>query len=378
MKKVLLVISTWEYFCSHRLNLAKTLLDKGYIVGLATRVKADFVNTTNIKVFPLQHLHRKSLSVPQNLLLLFELYKIYNTFKPDITHHVALKPIIFGSIISYICKVKKVINALGGLGFLFTANVHQTNLSWQQHLYTIVKKPLRLLTILMLRITTTSSLLVLQNPDDMNTLRQYGLKSNLIIIPGAGVNLQDFPLQPLPESTIIKIVCVSRMLYSKGIKELVEAAVLLKQQYKDFQIILYGEPDEENPDHITRAQLQFWHNEDLIVWRGYCPQVSLAYQESHIAVLPSYREGLPKSLLEAASSGRPIVTTNTPGCNLVVQDGINGFLVPIKNSVILAEKLALLINSHELRVQFGLASRKLIEEKFSDQIILQQFMQLYI
>jgi glycosyltransferase involved in cell wall biosynthesis len=223
---------------------------------------------------------------------------------------------------------------------------------------------------------------VLQNTDDENTLIAAGClpvrsrPEKVVIIPGCGINPLHYPVQPFPAEPPINIVCVSRMLWDKGIGELVEAAQLCQQEKLHAKIILYGTPDLENPATITQEQLEAWNKSGLIEWRGFCHNVAKAYAESHIAVLPSYREGLPKSLLEAACCGRPIVATDVPGCRNIVTNEINGLLVKPQNSQSLFKALKRLVNDPDLREKFGQAGHERIERDFLPQKIHSQFLAL--
>lgn len=374
MKKLLFLVSEYSYFCSHRLNLAKAAQKSGFEVALATRCPDHLENnhTANIKIFPLRYFTRSGLNPYKQLRLCLELFQIYKIYKPDIVHHVAIKPVILGSFIARWLRIPKVVNTLGGLGYLFTEEQSEKKLK---------KTLLRFMTCQIFRVifSQKNSTLILQNQDDVDILVQKNAvcPKQVVIIQGAGVDMNAFPLKPYPPEPPVIIVCVARMLWDKGIGELVAAASLLKKQKVPAKIILYGLPDPENPASIKTEQLQAWHDQKIITWKGYCRDVANVYAQCHIAVLPSYREGLPKALLEAASCGRPIVTTDVPGCKEVVQHQQNGLLVPVKDSKALAQALMRLIQNPKLRLQMGKQGRHRVATYFSDTLIHQQTLAVY-
>ncbi len=378
MKKLLFLVSEDSYFCSHRLSLAQAARRAGFTVAVATKCSThyDQIKNAGIQVFSLKHFTRAGINPIKQCLLLLELYKIYQNFKPDIIHPVAIKPVILGSLMARFCKVPKVINALGGLGYLFTGkkSTGLTRITWKK---TILRFMVSKLFLFIFR--SPNTLLLLQNTDDRDTLVQQGCVSadKIKIIRGAGVDIHAFPAMPFPPLSPIIIRCISRMLWDKGIGELIKAAKILKEKNSAIQIELYGLPDPENPTSIQMEELLAWQASNIITWHGQCQDVANAYAGCHIAVLPSYREGLPKSLLEAASCARPIVTTNVPGCREVVIEGENGFLVPAKDSIALANALLRLSEDPKLQLEMGQKGRARVETYFSDAIIHAQTLALY-
>lgn len=380
-KKLLFLIAEDSTFCTHRINLAKEALKAGFEVAIATRCSQHqhFIKQAGIQVFPLESFNRSSLNPLKQIQSLAELNRIYSTYQPDICHHVAMKPVIFGSLVARFNQVPKIINALGGLGYIFTP-ANETKL-----LRKIRKLALRKIALGFFRwiFKNPNTKLILQNPDDINTLVSAGCiqKDKITLIRGAGVDINAFAPQPaLPhplDKEPVIISCVSRILWDKGIGELVDAAKIMQAKGIPSKIILYGEPDQANPTSVPLATIRSWHESQIIEWRGHCQNVAKAYAECHIAVLPSYREGLPKTLLEAASSARPIVTTDVPGCREVVQNQENGLLVPARNARALANALIYLCQDAALREKMGAAGRARVEKYFSDTLIHQQTLALY-
>ncbi|OJX12141.1 MAG: hypothetical protein BGO77_08275 [Caedibacter sp. 37-49] len=373
-KRLLYFISEDWYFCTHRLALAKAAISEGYEVFLVTCIShhKEQIEASGIKVIPLHYFNRSGRNLKNEILSLKELFSIYNNVKPDLVHHVAIKPVLYGSLVAWLNKTPHVINAFGGLGHLFTHNSLKIRL-----LRSFIQ------TILKFFLNRENSRLILQNLDDAKVLLDHKIikKSYLKIIKGVGVNPDIFSYQEEPK--IIKekgpiISLVSRMLKDKGVLELIEAAKILKARALKAQIHFWGDIDPSNPSSITKQELNNWQQEGLITWHGATQETSSVYQKSNLIVLPSYREGLPKTLLEAASCGRAIVTTNVPGCREVVQHGQNGLLVPAKNALALAEAIEYLIKNSTLRKKMGKQGRELIEHNFTEEKLIRQTLQLYL
>lgn len=221
--------------------------------------------------------------------------------------------------------------------------------------------------------------LVVQNEDDAALFRDGGLVSaeRIRLIPGSGVDADTFSACPEPPEGPIVATVVARMLWDKGIGEMVEAARLLRQRHEPVTVRLVGSRDEENPNAVPLSTLEAWHREGVVEWQGRREDIPAVWAESHIAVLPSYREGMPRSLLEAAARGRPLVTTDVPGCRSLVEDGANGLIVPARNPEALANAIATLANDPALRYRLGREARRRIDETFGDRPILKAFLQLY-
>lgn len=401
--RLLYLVSDDRYFCSHRLHLAKAALEQGYQVAVATCCTEHSPHSTDqetrersrhpsyqsiieqqgIRIYPLRHFNRADVNPWQQLRCLRELMHIYRDFKPDVVHHVALKPVLLGSLIAHRCKVPKIINALGGLGYLFTEQASELSLLkkiQKKLLFSFVCKCYRW------AFSHANTTVLLQNLDDKAALMQQKCvkdinnkkANNVVVIPGSGIDTKAYPFLPEPSSPPIIVCCISRMLWDKGIGELVVASKILQSQNIPIKIRVYGTPDPDNPASIPQETLERWDAEGWIEWRGFCDDVAKAYAECHIAVLPSYREGLPKSLLEAASCGRPIITTDVPGCREVVKEGENGLRVPAKDAERLAEKIGLLAENKTLRIQMGQRGRKRMEDYFSNEVVLKDVLSLYV
>ena len=359
MKKILFFIAEDYSVLSHRLALLKMTRELGYEVVVATKVSnhKEQLESEGFKVIPIKNLHRSGLNPFKDLKLLHELFQIYRTEKPDTSYHVAFKPVIYGGLAALLTRVPHVIYALGGLGTLYLGQSLKVK---------IVRFAVnRIFSLLFHR---KNSSLILQNDDDAKSITGLFPPKQLHMIRGSGVDINYYSPTPEPKGSIV-ITMAARLLWDKGVGELIDAARLIKEKQKDIQIHLYGEPDPENPNSVSLHELKNWHEEGIIQWHGPAKDSREAYRNCHIAVLPSYREGLPKGLLEAAASGRPIVTTDVPGCKDTVIDGVSGYIVPVKNANMLADRLLDLANSPNKRAAFGKRGRSLVEEQFSDTFI---------
>lgn len=361
------VTEDW-YFCSHRLPLALAARKTGYEVSVVTNVccHGEAIKRSGIKLIPLK-LSRRGINPLKELQVIWRLASIYRKEQPDIVHHVALKPVVYGSIASQMAKVPFVVNAMAGLGFLFSSK-------------SLKARTVRPLILLLFRflLNLQGSHVILQNPDDVNLLSKSGIlaRERIALIRGSGVDTAEFKVEPEPTGDLI-VTLASRLLWDKGVGEFVEAARMLKEQGVSARFVLVGEGDPENPTAILRDQLQGWHEEGVVEWWGRRDDMATVFAKIHIVCLPSYREGLPKVLLEAAACGRPIVTTDAPGCREIVQDGLNGFLVPVRDARAVAEALKKLLASPKLRQTMGMHGRKLVEREFTLEKVNMQTLALY-
>ncbi len=362
------VTEDW-YFCSHRLPLAVAAQKAGYTVYVITRVAShgEVIESAGLKLMPI-NLSRRGKNPFAEVAILMQLIRIYKRVSPQIVHHVALKPVIYGSIAAWITGVPARVNALAGLGYLFTSGSVKARL-----LRPVIKGLFRLL------LNNEHTTLILQNPDDVEVMCGSGTVNSerVRMIQGSGVDPAEF--QRSPELSGVPIVLLaSRMLWDKGVGEFVEAAGILKRAGVAARFILAGEGDDENPASIHVGQLEAWHEQGHVEWWGNCSNMPAVFAESHIICLPTtYGEGVPKVLIEAASCGRPIVATDVPGCREIVMDGENGLLVPIKDVDALAHAIRKLLDSPDLRLRMGLAGRQLVKEKFSLASVLSETLDVY-
>ena len=361
MKKLLFVVAEVSYFKSHRLNLALYAKEQGFEVALASQCKRNFrkdkltLESLGIKVFHIPF-DRTGLNPIKDLITLFRLQKLYKEYQPDITHHVALKPIIYGTIAGYFRKTPRIVNAISGFGVIFST----TTLLGSTLKYPIKK---------VLTWAFRHSRVIVQNEIDKQEVNAWTRgKSRVFLIPGAGVDTRTFtPQEQLQKKPVITFV--GRLLWSKGLRELVHASKILIHKGISFTLNIVGDPDLLNPDHIPESWIKKHEKKGLIHFLGHREDIKDIYQESRIAILPSYREGLPKSLIEACACGLPIITTDVPGCMDVVENGINGIVVPARHPKLLAAAMEELLGNMSKCEQYGKNSRKKAESIFSESLI---------
>lgn len=366
-KKVLIVVTEDWAFLLHRLPIGLALRDAGADVVIAARVRADAdrIRAASLRVAPIR-LERSGRNPLYDLRTLCDLIKLYRRERPDLVHHVALKPVLYGSIAAWITGVPAIVNALGGMGFLFIATSPAA-----RFLRGTVQVLFRLL------MNRRNSRMILQNPDDMNLLADAAKvrRDRLVLIRGSGVNIDEYKPGAPAEGPPIA-VCASRMLRDKGIVELVEAARLLRSRGVAIRIRLVG-PTDDNPASISEEILTRWAAEGAVEVVGASDDVAGEYARASIAVLPSYREGLPKALLEAAAAGLPMVATDVPGCREICRNEETGILVPVRTVEPLADALERLAKDAELRSRLGANGRRAVELDFAEPIIVKQTLDLY-
>jgi glycosyltransferase involved in cell wall biosynthesis len=367
-----LVTEDW-YFCSHRLPIARAARNAGFAVSVATRVThhGAMITQEGFDLVPL-NMERANSNPLREIAALIEITGVYRRIRPDIVHHVAVKPALVGSLAARLAGTPRMVNAIAGLGFVFAS----------RSLKARILRPLIGFGFRML-LNGTSSRVIVQNPDDQRLLTERRLVASdrLVLIKGSGVDLVRFHPVPEPETRPEEpptATLVSRMIWDKGVGVLVEAARILKTRGVALRVVLAGRPDPENPASIPEEQLRAWHDEGIVEWVGFCDDVPGLWARSHVAVLPSwYGEGVPKSLLEAAACGRPLVAVDGPGLREVVQDGVTGLLVPPRDAAALADRLQRLAEDASLRQRLGQAARHLAEHEFGEGTVIRHTLDVY-
>jgi glycosyltransferase involved in cell wall biosynthesis len=366
---VYLVTEDWV-FVSHRLPIARAARDAGFDVVVATRVAAHgaAIESEGFTLVPLPWT-RRSHNPFRELAALIHLALLYRRLKPTIVHHVAVKPALIGSLAAWIARVPNVINAITGLGYVFSSPSPRARL-----LRPIVRQWFRAL------LRHGGSKIIVQNPDDGAVLvRECAIEPERItLIRGSGVDLNRFHATPESPAPPVRATLASRMIWDKGIGDLVAAARLLKARGAPVTVVLAGKPDPDNPASIPESQLRGWHDEGVVEWRGFVADMPALWAASHIAVLPSfYGEGVPKCLIEAAAAARPIVAADGPGLREIVRDGENGVLVPPRDPAALADAIARLAADASARARMGAAGRRLAESGFGDRQVAAETLALY-
>ena len=353
--KILYLVTEDWYFLSHRLALARSCRERGWDVVVATRVgecRAE-IEKEGFAVLGIR-MQRRGRNIFSELRSIAELVGIFRTERPDIIHNVGLKPVIYGSLAVRATPTASVVNLLAGMGYVFS----------EGH-FTIKLARFAIKLTLKFCFRPKNHWLIVQNKVDAEVLISSRLASKVRteIIRGSGVNLERFSPTPEPEGPIIAAT-VSRMLKDKGVREVVLAARELKRRNVGIEIWLVGEPDIENPTSLSEEDLRQWDAEGCIRWLGHKTDIAAIWAKAHIALLPTYREGMPMALLEAAASGRPIVTSDVPGCNELVINGETGLLVPRNDWLGIADALQLLAQSPELRTKLGAAARAKVSGEY--------------
>jgi glycosyltransferase involved in cell wall biosynthesis len=360
-----LVTEDW-YFVSHRLPMARAAREAGFEVHVATRVDrhGPAIETEGFHLHPLEW-RRGSANPMAFLIAVHQIRSLYRRVKPDLVHHVALQPSIMGSLATLGLPMTR-INAIAGLGFAFTSETIRARLTGAA-----VRLLIRGL------FNRPRSTVLVQNPDDRAVVAALGIAADKIaLIPGSGVDVDQLTPLPEPEGSITAAF-VGRLLEDKGVRTLVEACDILAARGRPIRLLLAGEPDPANPASIPPAAIEAWKRRPGVVVLGYVSDVRSVWAAAHIAVLPSRREGLPKSLLEAAACGRPLVATDVPGCREIAREALNAILVPVDDAAALADAIDRLAGDPELRRQYGAAGRRLVETKYSDSRVGRDIVALY-
>ncbi len=365
--RILFLVTEDHSVWTRRLGLIRRLRQLGAEVWVMTR---------------LQHLHaqlkdegfnlipwsvrRDSLNPFRELRSLWQVLAAYRRVKPDLVHHFSLKPMLYGTWAAQLCGGIPVVNTAPGLGHVFTTETRKI-------------KMLRRVLVFLLRISWKRKRLrvTFQNRDNLRTFVQAGIvdPAQTALIRGSGVDCNEFAPHPEPPGAVVLLA--GRMLWEKGIASFVEAATLLKSQGVQARFLMAGEPDESHPSSIPRERLQRWSREGCVEWLGEQRNMPALYAAANIVCLPSYGEGVPKALIEAAASGRAVVATDVPGCREVVRDGENGLLVPVRDSEALAAALGMLLASPGMRARMGKRGRELALSEFSEDLVIQQTIAVY-
>ena len=368
-KTLLFVVTEDWYFVSHRLPLAVAGLRAGYRVVIASRF-GEHRGRLEAEGFLLRpiRLRRRGASVVGEAMAILELRRLYQELEPAIVHHIALKPVVFGSVAAIGLRRIAVLNAVAGLGFLFSS----------QRLFARALRPI-VTTALRVLLRRPRSVVIVQNTSDRAELIDRGLArpAQVRLMPGAGVELDSF--KATPEGDGVPIVAFAgRMLWAKGVGDFVAAARVLKARNIEGRFVLVGEPDTENPDAVPMETLQEWAREAVVELWGKRSDMPQVLSGVHIVCLPSvYGEGVPKVLMEAAASARPVVTTDWPGCRDAVRAGETGLLVPPGDVEQLADALARLLLDAPLRREFGQAARRLAEREFDVKSVVAATLAVY-
>jgi len=367
MRKICLFANTDWYLYNFRLDFARALKLAGFDVLL---VSPDGPYRKRIEEMGFRWLpipvSRRGINPVNEIRVLLQILHLYREEKPDIVHHFTIKCVFYGSTAAHLAGIKKIVNSITGMGYVFTGGG-------------LKKSLLRFLAVNWYRLVLNGTRVIFQNRDDQAYFLEEGIigPKEAVFIAGSGVNIERF----LP-STALKVgaplvVLASRMLYDKGIGEYVEAARRIRQMGVNARFVLIGNIDTGNPSAIPLSQIEAWHQEGCIEWWGWREDMPEVYRQADIACLPSYREGLPKMLIEAGACGLPCVTTDFAGCREVVRNEENGLLVRPRDVESLVAALRRLLLDDSLRKKMGKRSREIVEEQFGLSVIIEKTLQVY-
>ncbi|HEX5131366.1 MAG TPA: glycosyltransferase family 4 protein [Candidatus Krumholzibacteria bacterium] len=371
-ERVVIVVNEDWMFWSHRLALARAARAAGARVTVATRVDrhADRIREEGfvLEELPWRRGSRHPLGELQALAALVALYR---RECPAVVHHVGIKAALYGATAALAAGAPAQIHTIAGFGFVSVSTRRRA-----RALRAVLGVAFRRI------LSRPRSHLVVQNHDDLDDVRAGGLfaPERTHLVPGSGVDTHAFhpmPEPPLADGEAAVALLASRLIRPKGIVQMVAAARFLRARGAPVRVVLVGDPDPENPDTVTAAELGAWRDEGLIEWRPRAEDMPAVWASCHIAVLPSYREGMPRALLEAAACGRPLVATDVPGCRDLVRPGDNGLLVPLHDAAALAGALVRLAEDHDLRRRMGARAREIVESTYSDELIVARMLALY-
>jgi len=364
--KILYLVSEDWYFVSHRLPMARAAQRAGYEVHVVTRI-GDCAEQIKQDGFVLHSIHwrRGNLNPIRLLGAILETRRLYRKVQPDLVHHVAVVPALIGSLAALRMPIVR-LNALAGLGFAFTSDTTMA----------VAVRPFArfLLGWLLKRPKTT---VLVQNPDDYAVVVKLGVpQERITLIPGSGVDID--VLTPMPEpSGAFTVGFVGRLLDDKGVATLVHAHELLSRRGVSVHTLVAGEPDPSNPASIPGRVLIDWRVIPNLRFLGHVNDIRDVWSQAHVAILPSRREGLPKSLLEAAACGRPLIASDVPGCREIARHNVNALLIPPDDPEALAHAIVTLMTNPEMRINFGRASRQIVTSEFSSARIGRAIVLLY-
>jgi glycosyltransferase involved in cell wall biosynthesis len=368
MKTLLMIVNEDRFFLSHRKDIALAAQESGWNVTIVCKdtgqrkdVEALGLKTLDLPINP------TGTNILQELKTCKYLYALYKKNKDAVIHHVGLKNILWGGLAAKLAGVKGEVNAVSGLGVMFSG----------EKMGMMAKG---VLSIMRFSHHRKGVKMIFQNQEDREMFCRHGVveESQCEFIKGSGVDLNEFRYVPEQESDKLKVVFSARMVKEKGVIELIEAAELLRNDYENkLEFWLCGRL-ANNADAVSKEELLARCDGKYIKWLDFQNDMRSVLERSHIMAFPSYyREGVPKSLIDACAVGRPIVTTNSVGCKDVVDDGVNGFLVPIKDSKALAEKLRILIEDKDLRIKMGRAAREKAEREFNIEDVVKKHLDIY-
>jgi len=367
-KRLLFVVNVDWFFVSHRLPIALQALRLGYEVHIATGItnKQKELEQCGLIVHPLT-IDRSSASLLDGLRTFWQMLGVFLKVKPDLVHLVTIKPVLFGGLIARITQVPALVVAFSGLGTVFVSDAEGGG--WRRRIVEAVYR---------IALGHRNLKAIFQNPEDRAMLVSKGAlqDSKTVLIRGSGVALQAYPMQPEPDDMPV-VTFAARLLKDKGVLEFIDAIRILRDRGVKARYWLVGAPDPGNPSSVSQADVSEWVSLGLVEALGLRSDMTVVLSASNVVVLPSYREGLPKVLIEAAACGRAVVTTDVAGCRDAIEPGVTGLIVPVRDVAALADAIEFMIEVPERRKRMGAAGRQLAEQAFTIERVVEHHLQIY-
>lgn len=366
--RILLLANTDWYLYNFRLALAKALRARGdEILLLAPPGRyVERLETEGFRWIPIA-LSRRGVNPAVELATVMRLARLYRRERPDLVHHFTIKCVLYGSLAARLAGVPRVVNAITGRGFVFMDR------SWRARM-------MRFAATNLYRTALRKSQVIFQNPEDRSAFVGAGLVTEgaIHLIRGSGVDIARFTPNIRPSGHNVRVLFASRLLRAKGIGEFVEAARIVAVRAGDaVRFVVAGEPDPGNPDTVRDGELARWRAEGIVEFLGHRDDMPALLAESDIVVLPSYYEGTPRNLIEAAAAGLPLIATDVPGCREVVRHGCNGLLVPPRDASALAAAIVQLAGNRDLRAAMGAEARRIAVAEFSQEKVIAETLGVY-
>jgi glycosyltransferase involved in cell wall biosynthesis len=367
-KKLLFIVNVDWFFVSHRLPIAVEAVKRGYEVHIATTItdRLSVLESSGLTVHPL-NLHRSKSGIVPVIAEFMDILSLLCKVMPDIIHLVTIKPVLLGGIAARIVSVPAVVSAVSGLGFVFVNSG-------------VFAGILRIVVSFVYRLALRhpNQKVVFQNVDDQSQLSKLAALSieRTVLIHGSGVDLSLYNIQPLPEG-VPTVLLAARFLGDKGVREFVRSAELVNSSELRARFVLVGEIDPLNPASIQQSELNSWKENGVVELWGYRDDMAQVLSSATIVVLPSYREGFPKVLIEAGACGRSVITTDTPGCRDAIEENVTGLLVPVRDVEALATAISSLLDDSVRCMEMGQAGRRRAEEFYDVRQVVAKHMQIY-
>ena len=370
--KVILFANTEWYLYNFRRSFALALQQRGYEVLLISPPGAygSKLRELGLRWEPLP-MNRRSLNPLREALLLTYLWRLFRRERPSLVHGFTIKCAVYGSLAARLAGVAARVNAVAGMGYVFTSRDLKARM-----LRPVVR------TLMRTALGGSDARLILQNPDDVAMFKGAGLvdPTRIRLIRGSGVDCSRFMPQDLAardQTRALRVLLAARLLWDKGLAEFVEAARQLRGEGRAIDFLVAGDPDPGNPAAVPEALIRGWHTEGVLHWLGHVDDMAALFANVDVVVLPSYREGLPKGLIEAAACALPLITTNVPGCREVVTDEVDGLIVPPRDGLALASAIGRLHDDPSMAARLGAAARAKALAQFDERIVINDTIAVY-